>query len=516
MILTMYKKLLILAFCAGLVAPARAMDSNLADIQTNSWFTWQSATITAAGAGLGYYAYHKLYSAPKSIALSKDLPVIADNPPQWDWSQIKTDEVTFPKDFGWGTATSAFQIEGDQTAGGRKIKNSWTESQKAKDEGIIAGIAAGHWDRVEEDVQLIKELGMKEYRFSIKWSAIEPEPGVFDEEALNHYIDLIDRLNAENIKPFVMLFHHAWPEWFGQMGDFQKSENKEHFLRFAHHVFERLNAKVDMWMTFNEPAGYCLSAYYMGHYPPYQKNLTTTGHALKNMLDAHAEFYHAAKAKNKACQIGIAKMFVPLDPMPSNNPAKFALSSLICSQFGGMQNNVVLDYFNTGEFSWGFPFYGRVTGSNPLAKRALDFIAVNYYANVMIDGTKQLPLPGRSVSDSGKAEYPEGLLRSIELCAQRLPNVPMWIGENGIADASDTRREEYFKKHLWVVAYALKQGYDIRGYHVWTLLDSFNWKTGYKEKYGLYGVDYENSTLERTLRPGSSNLVNLIKTGSYA
>lgn len=435
--------------------------------------------------------------------------VVSRQPLQWDWSTIDTSEVQFEPAFGWGAATSAYQIEGDQTAHGKKIKNSWTESAIAPK----AGIAAGHWDRFREDVQLIKQAGLTEYRFSIKWSAIEPEPGVFDEDAMQHYIDLVDELNANGITPFVMLFHHTWPVWFGNVGDFQKKENIPHFTKFADYVFNKLNGKVKMWMTFNEPSGYCLEAYFRGKYPPYAKSLRKAGKALKNMIDAHAAIYHHFKEKDPTSKIGFAQMMVPLDPYPTGNPFKKLVSWIGCSYFGPMQNTAVLDYFRTGKFDWGFRLHGRVKGKNKFVKGAIDFVGVNYYSHVMLEGSKHKSLPDRPTSDNGKGVYPEGLLRSIELCAQHLPGVPMWIGENGICDASDTKRDDYFKKHLWVTWYAKQLGYDIRGYHVWTLMDSFNWNTGFANKYGIYKVDF--NTYERTLRDGAKSLITLAKNGRY-
>lgn len=449
---------------------------------------------------LSIISYGALEAAPQ---------VVAKDPLEWDWSAIDVHEVQFEPSFGWGAATSAYQIEGDQTANGKKIKNSWTQSDRAPK----AGIAAGHWDRFHEDVQLIKQAGLNEYRFSIKWSAVEPEQGVFDEEAMQHYIDLVDELNANGITPFVMLFHHAWPAWFGQLGDFQKKQNIKYFTEFAQYVFHKLNGKVKMWMTFNEPSGYCLEAYFTGKYPPYKKNLKTTGKALKNMIDAHAAIYHYIKEINPACQIGFAQMMVPLDQYASYNPLNKFIGWIGSQYFGPMQNCTVLDYLRTGKFDWGFRLYGRVTGKNKHVKGAIDFVGINYYSNVMLDGSSRKSLPGRQTSDNGKGIYPEGLWRSIELVAQKLPGVALWIGENGICDASDTKREDYFKKHLWVVWYAKQCGYDIRGYHVWTLMDSFNWNSGFADKYGIYKVDFD--TYERTLRDGARCLVTLAKNGRY-
>ena len=286
-------------------------------------------SLISIGSVLGLDAKSKGNVQRSKVTANKP-QVISKNPLQWDWSKIDVHQVQFSKQFGWGAATSAYQIEGDQTANGKKIKNSWTESATAPK----AGSAAGHWDRFREDVQLIKQAGLTEYRFSIKWSAVEPEPGVFDEDAMQHYVDLVDELNANGITPFVMLFHHAWPTWFGDLGDFQKKENIKHFTRFAEYVFHKLNGKVTMWMTFNEPAGYCMEAYFTGKYPPYVKSLTTAGKALKNMLDAHASIYHHFKAINPSCQIGLAKMFVPLDPYPRAIHSKNYLVGLLVLHLG--------------------------------------------------------------------------------------------------------------------------------------------------------------------------------------
>lgn len=451
--------------------------------------------------------------------------VISYRPLQWDWDKIDVNNVTFDENFGWGAATSAFQVEGDVSAN-KLVQNNWTKAMQGKypNQKLIpahVGRGCNHWHKYKEDVKLIKNLGFTDYRFSIKWSAVMPEKDEFDLDAMNHYVDLVRELIKNGINPYVMLFHHEWPLWFDEIGAFEKEENKEYFVKFATFVFEKLqwllqpeDFKSIKWMTFNEPVGYCLEGYFQAKYPPYKKNLKLAGIVLRNMLDAHVEIYHKFKEKNPNAQIGFAKALVPIDPYCSYNP----VDVLISSSFDHLQNYAILSYFTKGEFTWGFPCYARFTAKNKDAIGALDFLAINYYSNVML-GLKffkiiQAPVPGRHAWSGHKSIYPEGLYRAVKNVAKHLPDVPLIIGENGIATDDATLRDLYIKQHLYAVHQLIKEGHKINAYHWWSLFDSYSWKNGEFNPYGFYAV---GPTYERTSREkeGFENFIHLIKHGSY-
>jgi beta-glucosidase len=428
---------------------------------------------------------------------------------QWNWSEIDQmddaefwQSLSFDKDFMWGVATSAFQIEGTQTANGQHCSNSWTMHDNRLPQ---PGIACDHWNCYQDDVQLIKNLGMNAYRFSIEWSKIEPEEGIFDADAMQHYIDLVDELIKNNIKPIPCLFHHAWPAWFEQKGAFEKADNIGDFVTFAEYVFEKLNDKVSMWMTFNEPVGYALEGYFRGKYPPFKKSLKLCGIVVQNILNAHVAVYQQFKEINPYVQVGFPKIFQPLDNYHQWNP----LEKLACTVFNHLLHDVALNFFATGHFNWA----KMVTGYNPLAPQSLDFLGINYYTHTLLKHSLPFKLrpANRSedkITGSGRIMYPEGLYRAIEKAATTLPNVALHIGENGVNDPEGVWQNEFIKKHLYVVQKAIEAGYNICGYFWWTLMDSFSWKSGEDSKMGLYEVNFD--TQERTLRESAKPFVEFL------
>ncbi|MEX0940376.1 MAG: family 1 glycosylhydrolase [Candidatus Babeliales bacterium] len=424
-------------------------------------------------------------------------------------------KLSFPQNFLWGAATSAFQIEGTKSANNTHCENSWTMhaacdggyckvDSKIKHAAIPQpGTACDHYDRYKEDVQLIKKAKLNSYRFSIEWSKIEPQEGIFDEDAMQHYIDLVDELIKYGIKPIPCLFHHAWPVWFDQKGAFEKAKNIPDFVEFAEYVFEKLNNKVDMWMTFNEPVGYALEGYFRGKYPPFKKwHLKLCGKVVRNMLDAHIDIYHRFKEINPKAQVGFPKVFQPLDPYYSLHP----LDRYICKGFNYLLHEATLNYFKTGHFYWGY----RVKKYNKKAIKALDFLGVNYYTHTVILNCKEYKRPEEMFTTNKKERscYPEGLYRAIKRAAQL--GVPLYIAENGMNDPEDLFKNIYLKKHLWVVQLALKEKIDIRGYFWWTLMDSFSWKNNTDSKMGIYSVDLASITKERILCKSFEPFINFL------
>ncbi len=251
----------------------------------------------------------------------------------WNWQQIALDDATFwpslqfPKNFQWGCATSAMQIEGVQTHSGMFVKNNWTEDPKMDGE-FKNNKGFDHWNRYKEDVQLIKHACFDSYRFSIAWEKIEPCMGIYDESAMQHYKDLVQELKNNGIEPWVCLFHFTIPVWFQELGGFERKENLIHFIKFCNYVFDNLGDQVNFWATYNEPSAYVLEGYFRGTYPPHVSNLSTAGMVMNNMLNAHVEIYKTFKQKNKNVQIGLIKMFHPLDPYTTWNPVEQIASKL--------------------------------------------------------------------------------------------------------------------------------------------------------------------------------------------
>ncbi|MEX0940378.1 MAG: family 1 glycosylhydrolase [Candidatus Babeliales bacterium] len=417
-----------------------------------------------------------------------------------DWDSVNLSDdifwssLTFPKNFKWGVATKASDLEGTSTHSGKFIQNDYTINNPDRefDEGC------DNWNDYIKDIELLKKLGVNQYRFNIPWEKIEPEEGQFDEQAITHYIDLCKYLRKENIEPIVCLFHFRLPLWFADQGRFEKSENMQKFIRFAQFVFDNLNKYVSTWITYNEPIAYVMEAYHTAKYPPYRKGffyLRQAGTVLKNMLNAHVDIYQAFKEKNPEAQIGFVKMFHMLDSYQDLFAEK-----LIIKGANHIIYDSIFEFFKTGHFNW----FWLMHDYNPNATQALDYIGVNYYSHELIQATGYFShkrLKAReyeSKTELGRAIYPEGLYRAI-LKAQEL-NVPIYITENGIADPNDSLRNEFIKKHLYIINCAINDGIPIKGYAYWTFMD--------KSGYGLYKFDPRNKS--KILRSDAIPFVNFL------
>lgn len=457
------------------------------------------------------------------------IPCIALNYTQWDWSTVAIDnsnflhDLKFPKNFLWGIADSDFQTAGEQTEGPNPIQNNWTDYQ-AKHQKQPVGNATGRWMRYREDIDLIKQSGFKAYRCSVEWSKIEPVEGEFNQAVLDHYKEQCHYAKERGLEVWVALWHHTWPAWFSQKDAFEKRENNQCFINYATKVVEHLADCVDKWITFNEPEGYTLGAYYVGDYPPEKKgDWQLAGQVLANMLSAHVELYPVIKKIAPASQVGFTKIVELIDPYHALNSrywVNYALEFLPAKFINNLMNNAILEFFKTGTFVWWVPGKAYVTRTHTNANDTLDYLGVNYYAHtklaVSLDSfslTALKPVPRVApediTSDGNRVIYPEGMYRAIELCAR--VGKPLYIAENGVADAHDRVRDMYIKKHLYVVKKALEKGFDIRGYFYWTLCDCFEWKHEYNQSYGLYHVDRNNPALPRTLYSSAKDFIEFLQ-----
>ncbi len=435
----------------------------------------------------------------------------------WNWqimngisSQTFFDNyIHLPKNFIFGTATSAYQMEGNKTVHGTQVQNSWT-LEKFRPQ---AGIGNDHLNRFKKDIELLQQLGIQMYRFSVDWSKIEPEEGKFDDQMMMHYGAIAQECIKRGITPMVCLFHFVLPPWFMQKGGFEEVENMRYFVRFAHYVFEHMvKENVHWWMTYNEPIVYAFEGFFRGNLPPSKKNrLILAGNVLKNMYNTHVEIAKSIKSRDAQAQLGICHLMQPLHAFHEYNPLEWA----ICKFFGRLTNDVTLEFFTTGNFNWNY----LVRGSNPDAPASIDYMGINYYSHTIIKQNSLFEYPPLIISDQGgraqetmigkTALYPEGLYWAIEKAAK--VGKPIFITENGVDDAVGDLRDEFIKKHLFAVSKAIKNGFDVRGYFYWSFVDSFNWNGGFDEKFGLCAVEYENKKFACTLRKGSQPFVNFMR-----
>ena len=433
---------------------------------------------------------------------------------QWNWDKIKTDKIYFPNDFMWGTATAAHQVEGNNT------NNNWYRFEHQKDSNgkprihnnDKSGLAADHWNRYNQDIGLMNKLGVKYYRFSVEWSKIEPENGIFNAKALEHYRDLCIALIDSGLTPVVTLHHFTHPIWFEDLGGFEKEENIKHYLEFSEIVFNKLSDLVPYWCTINEPAVYVSQGYFNGVFPPGKKDPVLAGYVMKNLLNAHVRVFRHLKSlpNGKNVQIGLVKNITQFDPLRRWHILDWYFSRILNDIF----TNNTIDLLSTGNFNFYLPGMANISFKNTDAIGAIDFIGLNYYSRWHVKGhfnaTNPFTFETRLEdiqTDMPYSIYPEGFYRAIQTIS--ILNKPIIITENGIADDKDDRRKLFIERYLYALYKATIDGYDIRGYFYWTLMDNFEWAEGYKMKFGLYEVDF--TTQNRKLRKGSLAFSNIVK-----
>jgi beta-glucosidase len=389
-----------------------------------------------------------------------------------DLNNLKDAPWKFGKDFLWGSATSSHQVEGNCT------NNNWYEFESAVDEqgrprilnGQKAGLASDHWNRYREDVRLMKELSLNAYRFSVEWSKIEPEPGRFDDAALDHYEQVVTELTTNGIEPMVTLHHFTNPLWFEEQGAFLQENSPDIFAAFVEKVVHRLGAKVRLWCTVNEPAVYAMMGYFYAGFPPAVKDPKHVGIVLRNMLRAHTAAYQLIKNLEPQAQVGLVPAVDLHDPLNRWNLLDVMASRTLNRSLNESHFNYLVD----GLFKFSLPGAARVSyKSND--KDAFDFIGLNYYKRYfhkfkLFDGehiTNVNKTPQEKLTDMGWEIYPAGLYRALKMIT-RFTSKPIYITENGIADDSDTKRAGFIEDHLRVLNKAVTDGMNVKGYFFWS------------------------------------------------
>lgn len=403
--------------------------------------------------------------------------------------------ISFPDDFLFGTATAALQIEG-----GDKNNNWYDWSEKAKiEDGSHSVQACDHWNRIEEDVELIKGINSQTYRMGIEWGRIIPSVGKVDEKALEKYRFEVELLLKNNIKPLVTLWHFSQPLWIEAIGGWVNPKVKDHYLDLVKIVVEYMGDVVSDWITLNEPNVYLLFAYFEGTWPPGKKgDLKGYFKAAGHFIEAHQAAYkliHSIRKKkglNKT-SVGAAhhlRVFHPLN----NTWLERRSIGLISRVF----QNIFLEGMTKGKVL--FPIKAKVEEMT-----CSDFVGVNYYSRDIIKGSlnpailfgERLLKEGCEVNDLNWEIYPEGIYQITKEMYQRF-KLPIFITENGTCDKEDAFRKKYIRDHLVQLHKAISEGVPILRYYHWTLMDNFEWVEGNAARFGLYHNDFD--TQKRTLR----------------
>ncbi len=406
-----------------------------------------------------------------------------------------------PSSFLMGAATAATQIEGGDT---NSNWYAWSLAGKIKN-GESSIVATDHWNRVEEDISLMKKLNLEIYRMSIEWSRIEPEEGKWSRDGIEHYRNELTLLKAAGIEPLVSLHHFSSPQWFEELGGWTNPKSVELFERFVEKTVESLGDLVAEYCTINEPNVLATGSYMDGNFPPgHHDDIKGYFAASKHMIFAHLKAYEKIHAirREKGFQgetkVGFAHHAAVLT-MDSKNP----LTNL---------SRKMMDYSFHDLFIKGF-VEGKLVipiGSGyPHGKgQFCDFLGINYYSRHVIKNswnpamlfgkvTVDDTLSDEQTNDMGWEIYPQGLSEVIKPLYKAY-HLPVYITENGIPDLADSKRAKFIYDHLQQVGKLIGSGVDVQRYYYWSLLDNLEWHDGYGPRFGLIEVDYE--TLERRIR----------------
>ena len=406
--------------------------------------------------------------------------------------------LKFPENFLWGVATAAHQNEGNNT---NNDFWAWEQAGHTHD-GTISGLATDWWDagrrRAEADFARAAEMGLNTLRLSLEWSRIEPEENRWDDAAIDRYRQLLTELRRLNITPMVTLHHFTNPLWLAARGGWLADDVVSRFERYAAHVVAALGDLVDLWCTINEPLVYAYLSHLVGDWSPGKHSFPQTFKIAARMALAHRAAEHAIHARQPQAQVGLVKHQPIFDPLRDNRADKLV---------SGWQETL----FNRRMFE--AVYENRLRFPLNLFAREIsvgrdDFIGINYYGRQTVKFSLGAPFtlfgklvapPGAEMWDAPWADreiYPHGVYRVCRQAAKY--KKPIFITENGFADAADTRRPRFLLTHLAALHRAIQSGADVRGYYYWTFVDNYEWVEGWSTRFGLVALNPE--TQERTPR----------------
>ncbi|MGH7929500.1 MAG: glycoside hydrolase family 1 protein [Candidatus Binatia bacterium] len=375
-------------------------------------------------------------------------------------------------EFLWGASTSAHQVEGNN------VHNDWWHWETTHSGASRSGRAADHWGRFREDFALAKSLGHTAHRFSIEWSRIEPRPEQWNTQAVAHYRQVLTELRRHGMKSFVTLHHFTNPLWLAQRGGWTSSAAPEHFARYVRYISQQLGELVDFWITINEPMVYATQAYWTRRWPPQERSLFTLWQVIRHLARAHRLSYRVLHTVTPRVPVGLANHVIAYLP-----------------EHEGQLDDQLVAWLEDWWFNHRF---FDLTGATH------DFIGVNYYftvkkrVHVFPPSLGDVPWKG-PVSDMKWSISPEGLTHT--LLHMKKYRKPLYITENGLADARDLQRADFIRDHLRAIEKAQAFGADVRGYLHWSLLDNYEWADGFTPRFGLIEVDY--TTMRRRVRPSA-------------
>jgi len=428
----------------------------------------------------------------------------------------------FPQDFFWGTASASAQIEGAWNVDGR-TPSIWDTAPAGKiKNNDTCHDACDHYHRYKEDVALMKEMGMKSYRFSISWSRVIPEEGKVNPKGLQFYSDLVDELIANDIEPMVTIFHWDTPVWVYEKGGWLSESIIPLFAEYTKVVVEALSDRVKYWMPMNEPQCFIMNGYIQGAHAPFQHNYLAMSKLTRVCMLAHAESVKAVRKYAKQhVKLGIAMAagaYIPKDDSPE--ALEEARRKTFYDGLGTMGNRWWGDPIFKGEPVTAYGVYRTKKKDMPKIQCELDFVGVNVYQPFQEGSWGNKPAQGDPDRLTSMGWIIDGrvLYYTIKFFYERY-GLPVLVTENGMADndtvgpdgkVHDEKRIRFIHEYLAGVKRAVSEGIPVLGYQYWSMLDNFEWAEGYEPRFGIVHVDYK--TQKRTLKDSAYEYKKIIET----
>ena len=431
---------------------------------------------------------------------------------------------TFPPKFLWGAATASYQIEGawNEDGKGESIWDHFSHTPGKIEDGLTGDIACDHFHRYPEDVALMRQLGLKAYRFSISWARVLPQGrGHVNPNGLDFYDRLVDALSAANIEPFLTLYHWDLPQALQNEGGWENRNTSFAFADYSALMVKRLGDRVKYWTTFNEPSVVAFDGNLSGEHAPGIQDLRVAYQVAHNLMVAHGLGVQAMRGANSNVEAGIVLNLWMADPA-TDSPEDIAAAE---TAWDGGET-----FFLDPIFKGYYPLAAHeLVGENlpkiqdgdmALISQHLDFVGINFYSRNLVSAAQKIDeVPGSEYTEMGWEVCAPALRRMLVKINHDYHLPPIYITENGSAfqdevspdgKVHDPRRLDYLKQHFIQTRLAMQDGVDVRGFFVWSLLDNFEWGHGYTKRFGIIRVDYE--TQKRTIKDSGEWYRKVIST----
>jgi beta-glucosidase len=431
--------------------------------------------------------------------------------------------MNFPEGFLWGAATASYQVEGavDEDGRGTSIWDTFSHTPGKVYRGDTGDIACDQYHRLEEDLDLMGDLGIQAYRFSVAWPRVQPEgSGAANQKGLDYYRRLVDGLRSRSIEPMLTLYHWDLPQALEDRGGWTVRETSERFAEYAGIVYEALQHDVRFWITLNEPWVSAWKGYDMGVNAPGHKDTFKALAATHHLLLGHGF------ALERMCSLGHGdnQLGITLNLSAVRPATEDAADIEAARRVDGNANRLYLDPLFRASYPEDMLEHYRSEsdfafvreGDLEKISQPLDFLGVNYYfRNTVVDGRRNSVLataeryaeldvatvlpPGVEKTAMGWPIEPDGFTELLVRLHREYTKIPIYITENGCAvydyvdpegGVDDEERIAFLDAHFRAAHRAMEHGVDLRGYMVWSLLDNFEWAEGYSKRFGLVFVDY--------------------------